>query len=312
MVPLLRARPLLYRYFHANYKKKWITPSTETEQAYKCFCEQFNKRIPNDAEPIDANIDIVRAVPEYRKHVLLVSDIDIDLKKPVHVWKDIWESRIEQNHQYPFDIIPKLNFGPGTLFNAISVVSSTENLPKPSEGVYDFIILPEMKLYRIRENDVANFNAYVNSGETRPTPKLSFNDYLSGEVYKKIEQDSKINESKVTDNYDLESLSLENKKWSFVCGHRKRDERCGLIAPEIVEKLSTLNEDMNLAIISHIGGHKYAGNVIFYLPHDTKDNAPHLDALWFGKVYPNNIANIVEELNNGVIIENNFRGGISL
>lgn len=40
-----------------------------------------------------------------------------------------------------------------------------------------------------------------------------------------------------------------------------------------------------VAKISHIGGHKYAGNVIIYLPNGT--------AIWYGRVTPRDVGAIV-------------------
>lgn len=308
---MLRLRLGIYRSFHANYKKKLLTPTVEESNDYKCYCEGVNKQLPNDSEQLDANIEIVKAVPEYHKHVLLLSDIDKGLKNRFPVWRDVWESRIEQNNNFPYDIIPKLDFGPGILFNAISLVASKEDLPMPQAGTYDFIVLPDLKLYRIRDKDIECFNNYINSNEVKSIPKLSFNDYLTGkaQVLIEIEAKQKLNGMQIG---SFETVALKNNKWTFVCGHRKRDERCGLVAPLLIKELQRSIDDMNLAIISHIGGHKYAGNVIFYQPHSTSQNKQCLDSLWFGKVTPNNILSLVRELNNGVIIENNFRGGVSL
>lgn len=307
---LLPLRLVNIRHFHTNYQKKLLTPTAEESALYKCYCQSVNDKLPADAEKLDAEIKIVKSVPDYRKHVLLVSSIDEGLNDHVPVWRDVWESQLAQNKQFPYDIIPKLAFGQGILFNAISVVSSKEEIPKSQPGVYDFIVFPDMKLYRIRESDINNFNTHINSGEVQSVPKLTFNDYLTGKAQNLTQPEAQ--EQPKEYGGEFETMTLKNEKWVFICGHRKRDKRCGLIAPKLVKELQKSTENRNLAIISHIGGHKYAGNVIIYRPHTIGTEMKHIDSLWFGKVTPDNIISIVNELNSGRIIENNFRGGLSL
>lgn len=48
----------------------------------------------------------------------------------------------------------------------------------------------------------------------------------------------------------------------LVCCHRSRDARCGALGPPLVAALSALGAEVYLS--SHVGGHKWAGNVIVY------------------------------------------------
>lgn len=58
----------------------------------------------------------------------------------------------------------------------------------------------------------------------------------------------------------------------FVCGHGSRDKRCGVCGPVLVSKLKEeiklrrLKDQIYVHPCSHIGGHKYAGNLIIYSP----------------------------------------------
>ena len=68
-----------------------------------------------------------------------------------------------------------------------------------------------------------------------------------------------------------------------------------------------IGEDRNgdqtvlLGLVSHIGGHKFAGNVIVYLPIDwrgqgqTKPNPLGEVGIWYGRVEPKHVRGIVEE-----------------
>jgi (2Fe-2S) ferredoxin len=71
-----------------------------------------------------------------------------------------------------------------------------------------------------------------------------------------------------------------------------------------------------VGLISHIGGHKFAGNVVIYIPPGmkTKKGNPHPLAghgIWYGRVQPSNVEGIVQEtVVRGIVIEELFRGAI--
>ncbi|XEV05855.1 hypothetical protein FSHL1_011142 [Fusarium sambucinum] len=131
----------------------------------------------------------------------------------------------------------------------------------------------------------------------------------------------------------------------LICGHTGRDARCGIMAPvlatEFEEKLEKEGFDVlhgpvqvnlidtqriqgeageektsaRIGMISHIGGHKFAGNVIIYLPPDLKmGSEPHPLAghgIWYGRVDPKNVEGIVKEtILKGNVVADMFRGGI--
>jgi len=137
----------------------------------------------------------------------------------------------------------------------------------------------------------------------------------------------------------------------LVCGHGGRDARCGVIGPvltrefekvleiegvkvkkgEVVVKGPTQVEEERLlggkrievpgqsarvGLISHIGGHKFAGNAIIYIPPgmktaEGKENPLAGCGIWYGRVEPKHVEGIVKEtVLEGKVIEDLFRGGI--
>ncbi|KAF2218749.1 Sucrase/ferredoxin-like-domain-containing protein [Elsinoe ampelina] len=124
----------------------------------------------------------------------------------------------------------------------------------------------------------------------------------------------------------------------LVCGHGGRDQRCGIMGPvlcrEFEDKLARqgvsvlqnapplVGEERNAEIdgytptarigsISHIGGHKYAGNVIIYIPPSFKDHALRGKGIWYGRVEPRHVEGIVEKtVLGGKVIRDLFRGGV--
>lgn len=133
----------------------------------------------------------------------------------------------------------------------------------------------------------------------------------------------------------------------LICGHGGRDMRCGVMggvlrnefetqlgrqgievlrgpveidAPSDVEAISGTVQGpaptARVGLISHIGGHKFAGNIIIYLPPFMKTASGERHPLaghgiWYGRVEPKHVEGIVREtVGNGRVIENMFRGGI--
>jgi len=121
----------------------------------------------------------------------------------------------------------------------------------------------------------------------------------------------------------------------LICGHNARDSRCGILGPllqkEFEEKLgktpfklketwiNSLNDDSmkqtgvgsTVAQISHIGGHKFAGNIIIYIPPNLKNHPLAGKGIWYGRVEPKHVEGIVKKtIEEGTVIEELFRGGI--
>lgn len=121
----------------------------------------------------------------------------------------------------------------------------------------------------------------------------------------------------------------------LVCGHMARDKRCGIMAPvllaEFRDKLARQNvtvladgesppepgtageyvPTVRLGSISHIGGHKFAGNVIVYIPPEFEGNALKGKGVWYGRVQPGNVEGIVgQTVLGGKVIKELFRGGV--
>lgn len=124
----------------------------------------------------------------------------------------------------------------------------------------------------------------------------------------------------------------------LICGHGQRDERCGILGPILMEEfheklqqqdialathppsLDVIDQKLDrtpsrptarVALISHIGGHKWAGNVIVYIPPHHTWNALAGKGIWYGRVGPEHVEGIVAAtILGGQVIKNMFRGGI--
>lgn len=97
----------------------------------------------------------------------------------------------------------------------------------------------------------------------------------------------------------------------FVCSHASRDKRCGECGPILIEKFKEeitargLNEHVFVSACSHVGGHKYAGNIIIF---GTNGDGKVIGD-WYGYVTPNDVPDLIDvHIGKGEIIEKLWRG----
>ncbi|KAI9698030.1 MAG: hypothetical protein M1836_004383 [Candelina mexicana] len=140
---------------------------------------------------------------------------------------------------------------------------------------------------------------------------------------------------------ELQSLFYNNRDVDevliLICGHGGRDERCGVMGPLLHKEFegALINQGFQFAsackvspigirskrtarvgLISHIGGHKYAGNTIIYIPPSFVDQSGQVSPLagrgvWYGRVEPKHVEGIVKEtVLRGRVISELFRGAV--
>ena len=97
-------------------------------------------------------------------------------------------------------------------------------------------------------------------------------------------------------------------QYVLICVHGKRDLRCGDCGPPLAsrfeEELATrkLTHMVSVQRTSHIGGHRFAGNVIIYPGGD-----------WYGRVTPRDVPRIVDNhILNGQVVPELWRGKMGL
>ncbi|KAL0715322.1 hypothetical protein Bca4012_064644 [Brassica carinata] len=83
----------------------------------------------------------------------------------------------------------------------------------------------------------------------------------------------------------------------FVCAHGSRDKRCGVCGPALMEKFEQeigsrrLSGKIFVKPCSHIGGNKYAGNLIVFSP----DSAGNVSGHWYGYVTPDDVPAMLDQ-----------------
>ncbi|KAJ3105182.1 hypothetical protein HDU96_008666 [Phlyctochytrium bullatum] len=107
---------------------------------------------------------------------------------------------------------------------------------------------------------------------------------------------------------ELQKRSIKGKTLILVCTHKKRDKRCGVIGPMLVDEVQQVVEEMKLQDkvycygVSHFGGHKFAGNLIIY-----SELFPY--GLWYGRVKTCHIEQVIKKtVLEGQVFSELFRG----
>uniref|UniRef100_A0A0C9SB63 TSA: Wollemia nobilis Ref_Wollemi_Transcript_499_1826 transcribed RNA sequence n=1 Tax=Wollemia nobilis TaxID=56998 RepID=A0A0C9SB63_9CONI len=101
----------------------------------------------------------------------------------------------------------------------------------------------------------------------------------------------------------------------FVCAHASRDRRCGVCGPALIRRFKEeiesrgLRSQVSVSPCSHIGGHKYAGNIIIYGPNADAKITGH----WYGYVTPDDVPILLDQhIGKGEIVDRLWRGQMGL
>ncbi|KAM3243296.1 hypothetical protein ACQJBY_055321 [Aegilops geniculata] len=102
----------------------------------------------------------------------------------------------------------------------------------------------------------------------------------------------------------------------FVCCHGSRDKRCGVCGPALLtrfkEEIEAEGLDGHVAVsaCSHVGGHKYAGNVIIFSP----DAKGEVTGNWYGYVAPDDVPELLHKQigQKGAIVDRLWRGQLGM
>ncbi|ERN13775.1 hypothetical protein AMTR_s00049p00194600 [Amborella trichopoda] len=125
----------------------------------------------------------------------------------------------------------------------------------------------------------------------------------------------------------VEDVIVKGKEWLsrtpdvltgshvFVCAHGSRDRRCGFCGPVLVKKFKEevearqLSGQVFISPCSHIGGHKYAGNVIIFCLNIGGEVTGH----WYGYVTPADVSVLLDQhMGKGEVVDRLWRGQMGL
>ncbi|KAI9312341.1 Sucrase/ferredoxin-like-domain-containing protein [Dichotomocladium elegans] len=173
-----------------------------------------------------------------------------------------------------------------------NIVTNTSllTLYSTKEKGHDVIILPD----NIMVSDVTpdNAQAFFDEFVNQPLPD-------SADMPMKESKTMKVRASPYT------SMVL-------ICSHKKRDKRCGIVAPilsaefeHVLREKDMSEDDVGIFMVSHIGGHKFAGNVICYINEGRT-------GIWYGRVNTCHCKSIIEDtICKGKVIKELYRGAMT-
>ncbi|KAK9693322.1 hypothetical protein K7432_013985 [Basidiobolus ranarum] len=188
--------------------------------------------------------------------------------------KHDWAERIEEvQGSLPAALSEKIANRKGP---RIIVTNTSRKIPEGiKEGDHEVIILPDNKL--VRNVNISNLDCFLD------TYVYSNDQHL--------------------EEFEVEQLPKE-LGFILICSHKRRDKRCGVTAPILEEeflrvlKEKEMQNKVEVLMVSHIGGHKFAGNVIVYPV-----------GVWYGRVKSCHAKAIVEKtLLDEHIIQELYRG----
>lgn len=265
---------------------KCPSPEYTTECTY---CE-----IPKFSKPIDFDKDLngTKSVPW--KHMLILSHGITNF--------DTMPSKIEMIPNQLSTEINMLKRGLLSPFHPIMVSNILINnhqqlLDKFNLGSNEQLVYlyPDQKIIRFDMSQAGNFiSKYLVPKEVEPV----YNPFQKNNTRAVVAME--VDESK------FEETAI-SKELVLICGHTQRDERCGKLAPLLRNEFEQVFEreglDIELGLVSHIGGHAYAGNVIYFPKKG--------ESVWYGRVFPDKVQGIVKEtIMKGNIIKELYRGEI--
>ncbi|KAG9252333.1 Sucrase/ferredoxin-like-domain-containing protein [Emericellopsis atlantica] len=240
--------------------------------------------------------------------------------------KDDWQSKIEDEDGLAARL--KGVFGRGGAFsdpfwNVSTLNASFHSTSANEDSVY---LLPSFKyIPKLSRTDDGDIKAMA-KGFVLPRKLNVMHDGLPAQQREALLRDDSY-QSKLEGVSDVKDILV------LICGHGGRDERCGILGPilrtEFEDKLRSggyvvhkeavsAAEDASgtatgarVGLTSHIGGHKFAGNVIIYIPPTLKGHPLAGCGIWYGRVEPKHVEGIVNEtVVKGTVVKDKFRGGI--
>lgn len=188
-----------------------------------------------------------------------------------------------------------------------------------------FLLYPDFKEISIKEY----FNIKDEKGRNEVLKKF-ISKFLTPVSEIAIKQDDLDMDMEYNDLYKVKDYE---KNLVLTCGHYQRDIRCGKYAPLIIDELKkvleieNLQDSTDIGVISHIGGHVFAGNIIIFKNMDQEggeegggEGGEGLEdvskifksGVWYGRVKPENVQGIISEsIINNRIIKEIYRGDVS-
>lgn len=223
-----------------------------------------------------------------------------------------WKHVLILLHGYlDFDLMPpKIEFAPNSLASELS--SLKKNFSPAHPVNISNVIIPRLEGQRARERVLLYPDNKIIEFDMDKTFEFVENYLLPEaddiqETYNPFSTERKVRSRKLHDQCFYEETIHEDV--IVICGHTQRDIRCGKIAPLLRDEFEKVLEaegmnNVKVGLISHVGGHAYAGNVLYF-----PRKLAQMPLVFYGRVFPEHVQGIVDEtLRKGNIIKLLYRG----
>ncbi|OBA25993.1 hypothetical protein HANVADRAFT_53486 [Hanseniaspora valbyensis NRRL Y-1626] len=233
------------------------------------------------------NEELRSEIPIFKRHLLLLDTISKEGKNHLN-----WISKIEKDTNFPLNVVKpikqknmdmmKENRTLPLMVNVLELINNKKN--NFDNENYQVLSLPEWKIITFDKDYIKEATEFLNT-----------ENLISNSI-----------------NPNIKITNFESEKILMVCGHNQRDRRCGIMTNEIIS-----NKDLkevvkyDLGVVSHIGGHKFAGNIAIYMKNRNGDNKIKTNTIWFRHVTPEVLDLILKQLEEGKIIQEFYRGSIT-
>ena len=280
---------------------------------------------------IDRGTNLGGTAPGYDQHVVISTG------------RSDWRSRIEDEGNVPGPSVPvKLRYKSGLKDLIRSKGSSLKSTPGLQAGQREVSLARGLKKGLGRDGrwfDPTQTISITNSSFAPPDNLPGTAPTASAFVFPAFQwisgiEDTVLGHESFIENYLLRNQSSNSvhklsitdvkKPVVLICSHNARDNRCGILGPllhkEFKRQLGRLGlHDLqeNIGMCSHIGGHKWAGNLIMYIPPGwakragASENSSALEGrgVWYGRVEPKHIEGLIKEtIFGGRVVEDLCRG----
>ncbi|KAG0167414.1 hypothetical protein DFQ28_006133 [Apophysomyces sp. BC1034] len=179
-----------------------------------------------------------------------------------------------------------------TFITNTSMVTTYSTLP----DALDVIVLPDNII--VSNVTPGNAQAFYDAFVAPPLP----------------EQPTHVQEYTTRDLQDMRVHRCPYDSMILICSHKRRDKRCSVTAKILAPEFDHVLRERNVSegeggtavfMVSHVGGHKFAGNVICYTHQGTR-------GIWYGRVKTCHCEVIVEEtILRGKVIKELYRGSMN-
>ncbi|EMG47458.1 AIM32 Altered inheritance of mitochondria protein 32 [Candida maltosa Xu316] len=266
---------------------------------YDTGCTYCQADIPSDL-PIDYETSLTRTSAVPTKHVMILSQTPVNkLPSKIELIPGSIPNEIIKYKKLYQTNTQRVLISNIFLNNQKSVLDNYG----VSGGKQLVMLYPDMKIIKFQMNHLDQFVQKYLFSKQEPV----YNPFAPAAT-----DDSKDSDDIIVEDENFEEFSID-KDMILTCGHKARDLRCGIISPLLLNEIDSvlkkknMEDDVYVGEISHIGGHAYAGNLLYY----PKDCESDRDFIWYGRVFPDKIQGIIDDtVIDKSIIKNLFRGDV--